>query len=209
MLSVTTGWSEPRTQPEIAHALEPAGHPLLVAGHAGHVDAVRAADVERPPAVQILQPRAVGGGRHRAQIEALTHERRERGRHPVGVGEAEIGKALANRVAPGPGPRALFTQERGEPLDPLAPTRDPPLGRPVGAEELRVRVGARPHPSREPTRQGGRQRARTEGGERRRHAPREVHEQQDERGSGGQQTRIGEHLSHHRVSFPWATSAAS
>ncbi len=75
-------------EPEILGALETACHPFLVACGAGHVDTVGAAHVERPVTVQMLEPRAVGGGDDGGEVEVLVHEARERKRHPVRVGEA-------------------------------------------------------------------------------------------------------------------------
>ena len=129
-------WTE--HEPEVLGALEAARHPLLVARRAGHVDPVRAAHVERPVPVEMLQPRAVGRGDDGREVEMLLHEPGKRKRHPIRVGEAQIGKALSQPLAPGGRLGIPSAEEGGQPLDPLPPARDQALAGAVSLEELSV-----------------------------------------------------------------------
>ena len=127
----------PQHRTEIPHALQAPGHPVLVAPEAGDVDPVRAAHVERPVPVEVGRSRAVGRRDHGARIEVLPHEPREGKGHAVGVGEAQVREALAERASPGARLRVVRAEELGQPLDPQPAPPDPGLPGAVRPEEVR------------------------------------------------------------------------
>ena len=90
----------PEDGPEILHALPSTFDPFLVPIEAGDVEPVRAAHIERPVAVQILQVRATRCRDDGAQVEPVTNDLDERKRNACGIRKAEVGQARADRVAP-------------------------------------------------------------------------------------------------------------
>ncbi len=133
MFSATTGCKRSQHGAERLDALQALRHPLLVAREPGHVEPVRAAHVERPLPVEVAEPGPLRLGHDRAQVESLPHDARERKRHPVGVGEAQVGEAVADRVAPCPRARVLRLEQPRQPIDarpsaarPRARRRRPP-----------------------------------------------------------------------------------
>ena len=100
MLSATIGCTGPKYGAEVLHAVPALLNPVLVPIESGDVEAVQTAHVETPAAIEIAQTRPLRRGHDRRQVESLPHLRREGKRDAVRVGEAQIGEALSNAVAP-------------------------------------------------------------------------------------------------------------
>ena len=81
-------------RPEIAHALLAARHALLVEVIAEKIDAVGSGEVVEAVAVEIGDRHAGGRLDERTGRKVLTHVPAELERHPVGVGELQVGDAV-------------------------------------------------------------------------------------------------------------------
>src|SRR5262249_61308752 len=116
---------------ELRAQLESPRHPLLVAREPGDVEPVRPADVERPLPVQVAQPWTARLGDDRAEVEARSHESRERKGHADRVGEAQVGEAAADPVAPRSRAWRPCLERLAQPVDAglpaLHPAAAPPL----------------------------------------------------------------------------------
>ena len=152
-------------RPEVAHSLQALRHPVLVAIKAGHVQTIGTAHVEGPMPIEVEKSRPVRLRHHRAQVEVLPHEPHEGKRHSVGVGETQIGEAVADGVAPRPRPAILGPEEFGQSGHPLPAALDPRLTGPVGAKERLVRIRPCLHPVSEATGERWRPRLRRQGQE--------------------------------------------
>jgi hypothetical protein len=133
--------------PQLAYPLEPLRHPVLVPLDARDVDPIPAADIERPVTVQVPETRALRRRDHRRQVEMLAHKRRERIGHPRRIGEAQVGKPLAVRVAPRGAPRILCSELLCQGIEPISPALHPLVGSAIGAEEVDIRVAPGFHPA--------------------------------------------------------------
>eukprot|EP00958_Prasinococcus_capsulatus_P000189 scaffold13_cov377-Prasinococcus_capsulatus_cf.AAC.26 len=128
---------------DILHALQASSEELLVHVVATHVEAIRAANVERPVAIQIHECGALRAQHHAGNAEVLPHVLLEGERHAVCVCEAQVRKR-AHEL------RALFKSVVvhllkcvGKPPDARTPLVNDVLACTVAAEELLLVVGKR------------------------------------------------------------------
>ena len=150
MFSATIGWRGPRTGPA-PHTFPSLLHPLLVLIISGDVDSIGAGHIEGPLTVDIEQPRAFRCGHHRAEIEFVSHDARERKRHSPGIREPQIGEAVSNRIAPGDRLRVLILEKGGETIERLLSPCDGRLVRAIGSKEILTCIVVRFDPPREHT----------------------------------------------------------
>src|SRR5262249_1749367 len=84
------------------------------------------------------------------QIELLSHHPDKRERHPIGIRETQIGKALPDGVSPGDGSAIPRLKRLCQPVKSLPANLHASFRRTVGVQEFFLRVVTRFDPIREP-----------------------------------------------------------
>ena len=143
------GMQRAEDRSQVADACPSFRDPVLVAIEAGHVEPVRPAHVEAPVAVEIAQARPVRRGDDTGEIELLPHLPRKRKRHAVGVGESQVGEAVANPRAPRERFIAALAADGAETFEAGPANRHRRGARAIRGEETIAAVVARPDPPRE------------------------------------------------------------
>ena len=134
---------------ELLHPVKPSLHPFLVTVESGHVESVGTAYVESPMTIKVPKLGSGGGRNYRTDTEVFAHELREGKRDAICVGEAQIGKALADAVTPRDGLCVVGLKEAGQAGDGLPANLRPRLVGPVGAKKFCRRVVGGPEPQRQ------------------------------------------------------------
>src|SRR5579862_8238872 len=97
----------PKNWSQVLYLFPATRDPVFVAIEAGDIQAVRAADVQGNLIVEVPQVGPLRGSDNRRKLEFVAHHAHERKRNSIGIGETQIGKALADLIAPFPGFRAM------------------------------------------------------------------------------------------------------
>ena len=125
---------------EVADPLMAALHAGLVEIVAEQIDAVRAGEVVERVAVEVGDRHAAGRLQERAERQVLAHDAAVLERHPIGVGELQIGNAVGHRRGGFERLRKVLLEMRRQPHEAGPALRGDRLGRIVGAEEPRFVV---------------------------------------------------------------------
>ena len=164
---------------------------LLVEIVAEDIDAIGTAQVVEAVAVEIGHGDAVARLQERSRRQARPHIAAVLERHPVGVGELQIGNAVRGfRGAPdGLGKACLV--ERGQPVEAGAAARRYVRGGIVGAKETRLIVVVKRHQRREPAGKPGMAGERSVLGLRQSEPPPQLHQRGRQRRTAGPIKRQG------------------
>ncbi len=139
---------------ELAHALDGARDRPLVEIVAQDVDAVGAGQIVEPIAVEVREHDARGRLHERRRFEVPAHDAAVLERHPIGVGELQIGDAVGHCGGEPDRFGKARVVKRRQPFEAGAALGHDLLGRIVGAEKpvfvIAVERHQRGHPPRHP-----------------------------------------------------------